>query len=200
MESRTELDMTCREFWSQMPELESEPGEFEHLRECSACQALLGRQRAVATGLRQIAANSKTLEAPARVERKLLAAFRNVSSEPVPEPVSLWPTRPWAWLPAVAAVLILAVLLVWNLHPRGPGARFASLEADDASGWDTDFIPLPYAVGSAVSDDADLVHVQVSRSTLAAWGVPLADESGDAIEAEVLLGAGGAPQAVRLLP
>ena len=190
--------MTCREFWSQMPELSSEPGE--HVRECADCHAVFERQRAVAAGLRQIASNTKTLEAPVRVERELLAAFRQHSGPAVAGSINPWRMRRWAWIPAAAAVLILTVFLGWNFRPGKSAAHFASIEAGDASAWDADFIPLPYAAGSGVSEDADLVHVQVSRSTLVAWGVPLADDSGDAVEAEVLLGAGGAPQAVRLLP
>ena len=192
--------MTCREFWKEMPELESAVGEFEHLRECSACEALVSQQHAVAAGLRQIASNTKTLEAPVRVEREVLAAFRSYSGLPATEPIKSWWARGWAWGPAVAAVLILTVLLAWNLRPRKSAGPFAALEAADASAWDTDFIPLPGAVGPGVGEDADLVHVQVSRSILMAWGIPVAEESGEAVEAEVLLGAGGAPQAVRLLP
>jgi hypothetical protein len=192
--------MTCREFWIEMPELESEMVEFEHLRECAACQALFSQQRAVAAGLRQIASNTKTLEAPARVERELLAALRGYSGLPAIEPTQSWWARRWAWVPAVAAVLILTMFLAWNLRPRKSAGQFAGLEAAHASAWDTDFIPLPGAVGSGVGEDADLVHVQVSRSVLVAWGIPVAEESGEAVEAEVLLGAGGAPQAVRLLP
>jgi len=190
--------MTCREFWSQMPELSSEPGE--HVRECADCHAVWERQRAVAAGLRQIASNTKTLEAPVRVQRELLAAFRQHSGPAVAGSINPWRMRRWAWIPAVAAALILTVVLAWDFRPGNSAAHLASLEAGDASAWDADFIPLPYAAGSGVSEDADLVHVQVSRSTLAAWGIPLADDSGDAVEAEVLLGAGGAPQAVRLLP
>jgi hypothetical protein len=192
--------MTCREFWNEMPELESEMGKLEHLRDCAACEALFSRQRAVAAGLRQIASNTKTLEAPPRVESELLAAFRGYSGLPAIEPIQSWRARRWAWIPAVAAVLILTVFLAWNLRPRKSAGPFAALEAADASAWDADFIPLPGAVGSGASEDADLVHVQVSRSTLVAWGIPVAEESGEAVEAEVLLGAGGAPQAVRLLP
>jgi hypothetical protein len=191
--------MTCREFWNLMPELGCEL-EHEHLRGCAACAALFERQRAVAAGLRQIASNTKALEAPVRVERELLAAYRSHSGMPVAEPIHAWWARHWAWIPAAAAVLILTVFLASNVLSRKSAVHFAPVEAGDAAAWDTDFIPLPYAVGSGVSEDADLVHVQVSRSTLVAWGIPVADDSGDAVEAEVLLGAGGAPQAVRLLP
>ena len=71
--------MTCREFWRRMPELETGPEESEHTRQCAACAALLERQQALAASLRRLAMDGRTVEAPARLEASLRAAFREHS-------------------------------------------------------------------------------------------------------------------------
>jgi len=188
--------MTCREFWScgagpSGPPSPLGAAQMEHLNDCPACATLMERQQALAAGLRSLAQNRAAIEAPPRVEEQLLIAFRNhAAGVAAPPPKRSW-LLSWKWVP-VAAAAALAVLLVRNSRPRPVDApqQSASLEADG-------FFRLPYAVDS--SDDGDLVRVQVPRSTLIALGVPLPEGGGEPVEAEVLLSAGGAPEAVRLL-
>jgi hypothetical protein len=45
-----------------------------------------------------------------------------------------------------------------------------------------------------------LIRVEMPRSALIAMGVPLTDgDAAEPVEAELMLGAGGAPEAVRIL-
>jgi len=196
--------MTCREFWSRMPELDSGERQCDHLRECKECAREMERQRVLAVGLRHLARKGSTLDAPPRVETGLLAAFRNYyAGISAPVAADRWWSHVWTWVPIAAACLLLAGFLIRGLGPRPtpvPPIQFASVESEDADGSDAGFIPLPYATETPSGEEADLVHVRVSRSTLLGLGVPLSDGPGDAVEAEVLLGAGGAPQAVRVLP
>jgi len=195
--------MTCREFWSRMPELslpKLNSHALEHLRECDACATILERQQALADGLRHLAEKRARLSAPPRLERELLQAFRSHAAVHAPHSSARWWGQPWSW--AAAAALILGLVFAWDLerrpHPRS-APEVASVESAASSESDAGFIPLPYASETIASDDADLVHVRVARSTLIALGVPLTEGADEAVEAEVLLGVGGTPQAVRIL-
>ncbi|PWU10002.1 MAG: hypothetical protein C5B51_05240 [Terriglobia bacterium] len=192
--------MTCREFWNQMPELEFGPEQPEHARQCPACAALLESQKALAEGLQRLAADNRKIAAPAGLEARLTAAFRNHSGAAGSRaPARGW----WAWIPAAAAVAALTFLILWwyptRLPSRGTEQAVAPVVSETLAA-DSGFIPLPYAEEASVSDDGDLVDVELSRATLVAWGVALPDgDPREAVEAEVLLDAGGAPQAVRLV-
>jgi hypothetical protein len=72
----------------------------------------------------------------------------------------------------------------------------AASDAEDASA----FVPLPYADDSAALDGGAVVRVSLSRSALASFGLPVADfASSDRIQADLIVGADGTPQAIRLL-
>lgn len=192
--------MTCQEFWSQMPELETGQQQFDHVRQCASCAALLERQSALSAGLRLMAAQRHTVEAPAYLEAGLRAMFHTPAGRPAKSPSFHW------WVPAVAALLALAVFLVWERRPQSAGRSgappvyIASVTGDDAAEMDSGFIALPYADATGAPDDGDRVQIEVPRATLIALGIPMPEgEAGEAVEAEVSLGAGGAPQAVRLL-
>jgi hypothetical protein len=204
--------MNCREFWDTMPELEGGPGVElpPHARECPACAALLDEQRLLAAGLRNVAAGYARLEAPARVEGRLLAAFRGQAGMPGPQ-FRRWWTPLAAWAGAVAVVAAAAVLLF--VHERRPvpqpltATELAALDwtdgwqdegdADAASG---EFIPLPNAARLAPNEDANLVRVEVPRSTMIALGYPVAaDQGAELVEADVVLGSDGLARAVRFL-
>jgi hypothetical protein len=192
--------MTCQEFWSRMPELEPEQ-QFDHVRQCASCAILLERQRALSAGLRRMAAERHTVEAPAYLEAGLRAMFHSPPGLPA---TSL---RWWApWVPAVAALLALALFLVWERRPPpagrvgAPPVYIAFLAGDDAAELDSGFIPLLYAEPTGTPDDDDRVQIEVPRATLIALGIPMPEgDAREAVEAEVLLGAGGTLQAVRLL-
>jgi anti-sigma factor RsiW len=194
--------MSCREFWNRMPELEAGDDQLAHLRECPACVARLEHQRMLAAGLRHLAEKRQDLAAPPQVEAELLTAFRNHMVGSAPALPYRWMRRS-PWIPAAAACLLVMGVVAWGVGSRASRVsrshivQFASIPSADAA--DEGFIPLPSATETPSAEDADLVRVQVPRSVLIALGVPLAEGSGDAVEAEILLGAGGAPEAVRVL-
>jgi hypothetical protein len=192
--------MTCQDFWDRMPELESGQQLFDHGRQCASCAALLERQRALSAGLRRMAAERHSVQAPAHLEARLRAAFQRPPGWRATSPPIHW------WVPALAALLALAVFLVWERRPQPAGTpgvspvQIASLAGDDAAEMDSGFIALPYAEATGAPDDDDRVQIEVPRATLIALGIPMPEgDAREAVEAEVLLGAGGAPQAVRLL-
>lgn len=193
--------MTCRDFWNAMPELEPEADQFPHAQECASCAALLERQRALAAGLRRVARNRNFVEAPSHLEAKVLDSFR--ARMAVHSVLRERRARLLRWIPAAAAALVLAAGLAWRWErppSRVPSEQAATFQWYDTGDPESDFIPLTNGEDSPAVTEADMVHVQVPRSALVALGLPL--EEGDAselVEAEVLLGAGGAPTAVRLV-
>jgi hypothetical protein len=205
--------MNCQEFWNTMPELayEADDGHFEHVRECPACAALLNRQRTLASGLRRLAADWRSVEAPARVESRLTAAFLGQAGLTVSHPATRWWVPVATWATAAVAVLALAMFLARDRHVvpahRTTSSRveLAAVEppADldtlgDSSGTDNDFIPMPNAARIEPNEDLDLVRVEVPRSAMIALGYAVSeDRASEPVEAEVVLGADGLARAVR---
>jgi len=216
MEAGKVFDMNCQEFWNTMPELARHEDHGGHLRECTACAARWDRQRSLTAGLRTVASEARRLQAPARVEARLTAAFRSHAGlAPEPEAVRLpgfWaPVAAWA---AAAAVLVaLAMFLVSPRRPQlprrsAPGAielASAGASTDFEMGGDSayggeDFIPLPNAAGIAPNEDVNLVRVEVPRSAMIELGFAVsAERASEPVEAEVVLGADGLARAVRFL-
>ena len=204
--------MNCQEFWNSMPELEGGAGAEAppHARECSACAALLEQQRLLKAGLRSVAAGCARMEAPARVEARLMAAFRGQAGMAAPRPRRWWsPVAAWA---ATAAVVAAAAMLLFVRDRRPVPQPLTATELaamDWSDGWQEegdaepvsgDFIPLPNAARLAPSEGGNLVRVEVSRSTMIALGYPVAaDQDEDLVEADVVLGSDGLARAVRFL-
>lgn len=218
--------MKCREFRDLLPEMAPRnskaatmpPEAWEHTRNCLSCAALLKRHQALVDGFRQLAAQSSRLAAPPRVEAALLEQFRTEAEAPrkpvligARRPVSVFAPLPAGILSAGALAAALAAFLLWS-HPPGsravPGpvasVSSAVADVDENTEPDSEFIPLPYFGNSGIVSepeaDADVVQVEMPRSALVALGVPMAEEgSAGSVQAELLLGAGGMPQAVRVL-
>ena len=193
--------MTCREFWNTMPELEPETGQFPHAQECASCAALLERQRVLAASLHRAATGRHFVEAPSHLEAKVLDSFR--ARMAVHSVLRERRARVMRWIPAAAAVLLLASGLAWRWQQtpaRTAGEQVARFQWYDAGDPETDFIPLTNTDDSPVVNEADIVQVRVPRSALVALGLPLEEEdASELVQAEVLLGAGGTPTAVRLV-
>jgi hypothetical protein len=193
--------MNCQEFWNTMPEFGGD-AEHLHLAGCPACSARLQRRRELAVGLRAVAAGFHKLEAPPRVEARLLAAFRSHSGV---EPVRR--QRPWipvmTWAAAFAAMFALAFFLVRDRQPEAArttvshGTERASAELPaEFDG----FIPLPDADAVLANEDMDVVHVEVPRSAMLAVGLEVsADRAEEMVHADVMLSSDGVARAVRFL-
>ncbi len=199
--------MNCHEFWERGM-VEGAAEEVAHLKACAACAARYAAEQRVAAGLKALAAQWRKTEAPARLERRLVAAFRT-------EMGVAPPARRGAWLPvlswgaAVAATITLAVLLMQGrqpqqVHHQRPGAvEVAAADApytmDVTAGLaETGFIPLPNALQIDPADEVDVVRMEVSPSTLIAMGLPVEEDEGN-VQADVLFGGDGVARAVRFL-
>jgi hypothetical protein len=209
------FDMNCQEFWNTMPELAqpAEDADCEHVRECAACAALLNRQRTLALGLRRLAADWRPVEAPARVENRLRAAFPGQAGLAVPGLPAGWWVPVATWATAAAVVVALAMFLARG-RPVAPAHRTASSRVQlavaeppadlemlgDFSDAESDFIPIPNAARIEPNEDLNLVRVEVPRSAMIALGYAVSeDRASEPVEAEVVLGADGLARAVRFL-
>ena len=114
--------MTCEEFWNQMPELADTAAAVppEHIRECAACAGSFNRQLALAAGLKTMAAESRRVVAPAKLEARLLSAF-HARSAIVPRRL---PRRAWlpllSWASAAAALLAIGLFVAPKHRPAAP--------------------------------------------------------------------------------
>ncbi len=193
--------MNCQEFWNTMPEFEPD-AEHAHLAGCAACQTRWQNRRELEAGLRAVAASCRKLEAPARVEARLLTAFRAQSGIPARRTQRRWiPALTWA--AAFAAMLALGFFLMQQRAPEAAqstvsrGVERASVEMpNDMEG----FIPLPNTEAVQANEEMGVVHVEVPRSAMLAVGLEVsADRAGEMVQADVMLGSDGVARAVRFL-
>ncbi|HVG36022.1 MAG TPA: hypothetical protein VM911_23415 [Pyrinomonadaceae bacterium] len=125
--------MNCQDFEKiindlareQMMEARERATGLAHAEECQRCAARLRDERALSGGLRSLSLSAEHLEAPARVEATLLAAFRNPDRAAAVTPTTIQPTTPvapiipvapaattralhrWRWATAIAAALLM---------------------------------------------------------------------------------------------
>ena len=111
--------MNCHEFWRTPPGAARDGQRQRHLAECAACAAQEQRRRNLTGVLRSIAADSRGVGAPARVEARLVAAFRTRNGIAAPRGRSVWSGMA-LWASAAAAVIALAFLLVSGHEPQAP--------------------------------------------------------------------------------
>jgi len=167
------------------------------------------RQRELARGLRAAAMSLEHIEAPARTEARLLAAFREHSGAP-----QFRPRRGWipavAWGTAVAAMIAIGVAMVRERQPEARESaptRTVELVAADGgaqSGSALDaavedgFLMLPGAAQLAPAGDLNVVRVELPRSAMMQVGIEVSPErSAETVEAEVMVGSDGLARAVR---
>jgi hypothetical protein len=128
-------------------------------------------------------ASDQPREAGPQIEAKLIAAFRSR------HPLRVW--RPWLYIAATAALLLLAFLL---LPKREPEARFEYVYS--APG----FTPLPYAQSGVPLESVVVMRVQMRPDQLSSLGVAVPAAAASAkITADLLVGQDGVPRAVRLV-
>ena len=194
--------MTCEEFWN------GEPHALDHLRECAPCAARAERHQLLAAGLSRLGAGMRHLEAPPRVERLLLAGFRGrVELVPPTRPAGWW----WAvggWAAAIVVTTSLALFVAAGRQPERTeritrhATQLATVEVspDAESLDDGGFIRLPNAEEIAPNEEVNLVRIEVPRSAMIALGYAVsAEQAGEPVEADVMLGADGVARAVRFL-
>ena len=138
------------------------------------------------------------LDAPRGVEKELMQAFaRQFPQKRWYQKLAL---RRWALAGGLSTVVTAVTVFSLVLHnPRlamDPDAHGRAMISRDGGGL---FIALESPERIEQEPAPRMVETEVSRSSLAALGVPLTPENaGDTVKAEMLLGADGQPLALRL--
>ncbi len=146
-----------------------------------------GEESEVKAALRALGDAARDAAAPARVEAALRAAFRQRVAQTRREPA--WLLSRWAMAAASVAVMVVAVALTRHAPPPVP-PEVAELV--------TEFIPLVY--DDAPIESAQVVRVKLSRSSLAALGLPVDSERAtEPVKADVIVSQDGVARAVRLV-
>ena len=193
--------MTCEEFWN------GEPHALDHLSECAACASRAERQQLLAVALSRLGAEMRQMEAPLRVEQRLVAGFRgHAGLTAAPRPAGWW----WAASGWAAAILVTTGLALFVAAGRQPErteriprypTQLAAVELPaDVEPADDGFIPLPNAEAIAPNEEINVVRIEAPRWAMIALGYAVsADQASESIEADVALGADGIARAIRFL-
>lgn len=149
---------------------------------------------ALAAPLAALRSASAECSAPPRVEQALMAAF--AKHYPRKRWYQRFSSAHWGWTGGLgsAAAALLAVLVLRAPLP-GAADRPALLPLDDG----TAFIALASQERIEQETGPRMLEASLQRTELAALGVPVSPETaGDVVHAEMLVGADGAPLALRL--
>jgi hypothetical protein len=135
--------------------------------------------------LRVLAQTLHPLEAPAHVERSLVAAYRKRRAR------QGW-TRLWWRVLAPAAAVALA-LLVLLPRPEAP-AEPALSEVT------TDYFPVGYGPPLAPDEYRQVIRVSLPRAEMVRFGLPMYGGAGSAqVRADVIVGEDGVARAIRFV-
>jgi hypothetical protein len=253
--------MNCQRFESLVSELvrgrmmaaEQRGEALAHSDACEDCGARLRDDEMLTRGLQFLAIEMESLEAPAAIETKLLAEFRDRSAAPAA--TARRPVDARYWLSAVAAILLIAIAIVAirsrtvneskenarqieapkpvevqepprekqqpanessfavndptpqrNIIPqkrrsnrvkRTAPAVMANHVTNEIA---TDFMPLGYMNAASLQDGGQIIRVELRRSALANFGVPVnMDRYNEKVKADVLLGVDGMARAIRFV-
>lgn len=145
-------------------------------------------------------------QTPPGVENALMRAFAEVH-QPLPWYRRLLRRRPgampWPAMAGVCATACAVLLMLAAVHgdlALAPGAAQRMAPAVLAMQAGGDFIALESAERIRSDPDPHLVSANLPRNVLAQMGLPVAlDNANDGIRADMLVGADGAPLAVRLV-
>ena len=197
--------MNCREVDDMLFELArgwgADVAALAHAETCSRCAARLASEREVAAALRLLATDSQSLEAPARVERALVAAYRRgVRTQPASRRGVLWPI--WG---VAAATLVLAVAAALQLRAPGPAANRDSAasrpaEIAETGEFATQYFPLEQDADLTALEGAPVVRMKLPRTVLVSFGLPMNPERAEEpVKADVVLGPDGTARAIRFV-
>jgi anti-sigma factor RsiW len=183
--------MSCGQYWD---EAAGEEERARHLAGCEECAAAARLEATLRAHLRALAAGSRHEQAPARVEARLRAAFREQQ-----RPVRVrfrWPVL--GWTGAAAAVLVALLISRSGSVTMAAEAPVSAIEEQLYA--DGGFVPVPNAPRIRAGEEVNLVQIEVAPTVIAALGIPLASGNEESrVVAEFALGGDGLPRAVRLL-
>ncbi len=189
---------------------------LKHTGKCAACAARLNDERALTHQLRVVASTAKSISASENVEARLLAAFAAQSLVRA-QPIRLASETRY-WLAAIAAVLLMVcglfVTRFWHVRPsqsaRSSIRHRKERELLSAASFrspkllnteiTTDFFPVTYDGAANLDAGGQIVRVELPRTTMANFGLPVNMERADEkIKADVLLGVDGLAHAIRFV-
>jgi hypothetical protein len=121
----------------QMMDARERLSALAHAEECESCSARLADEQALNSSLRTLASSTATLDAPARVETALLAAFRQrqsaVESNGVAPVIEFKTNRTQRWTvwatAAAAAIVTVFAIQALRLRETGPSLHTAGRTA-----------------------------------------------------------------------
>ena len=219
--------MNCQEVEMTITDLarggEADERALAHLADCRACSARLAGEEKLTAGLRAWAAASANERAPHRVEEALLETFRR-SRAPARR------GRGWMPV-AAAGSIAAAVLLFKAFAPAREAPRVAPpapapvetsrvaappIEAAPRRAKvrparrvaqpvppraEIDFLPVPQGDGWTPLDGGRLLRVELPRSALRVFGLPMNEERAqEQVQADVMLSHDGLLRAIRFVP
>ncbi len=200
---------------------------LEHATHCGLCSERMPDAAALAEASEGLGRSARGVQAPPRVETSLRLAFRNhhrratwrrtlewtsVGAAAAVLLVFLWTVSGRSKGPAVPAPRKdVSSQSQAPQEAKGPAAvnhgeaaPAADTVVEDASATGTyaatDFVPVPFTGAISADDPGMVVRVQLTRSSLAQLGYPVAvtpDE--DLILADVLVGVDGWPRGVKVI-
>jgi len=198
---------------------------LEHAAQCELCSQRMADAAVLAEATEMMGEGARGEQTPPLVEAALLAAFRNHHHR-----ASWRRTLEWASVGAAAAVLLIFLWTVsGRSRGQSPPARRKDvssqsgmpLQVKSTSKQDdvmtaaaaivaeapvtetyaaSDFVPVPFTGAITADDPGMIVRVQLTRSSLAQLGYPVAETPDeDLIRADVLVGEDGWPRGVKLI-
>ena len=146
------------------------------------------QQRALAEGLRALAATTKQACASPAVEAAVMAEFPRVSGAAAA-------ARPAgarrAWLAIAAALVIASASGAWLSQRHG--------EAGNRQGRPGDFLEIPGAAYLPPLESAAVVRVAIPVSALPSYGIPIGNVTTDSVDADLLIAQDGLVRGIRLV-
>ena len=192
--------MTCRESAVELVEC-ARTGDLpaaalqNHLMDCPRCQERWEDERRLTSHFRIM--RDAVARQPSMAGRELLMReFEHAHAGGF--------HAVWRWALNAAAILLVVVALVYDWHShRRPAGNVPHQEPDSAlaaSGDESDFVAVPYALPLATGEFVRVVRTQLDPVALAGMGVDIVAADGAEIPADVLVGEDGIPRGVRVLP
>jgi hypothetical protein len=198
---------------------------LEHAAHCELCSQRMADAAALADASEMMGKNARGEQTPLRVEASLLAVYRNHHRR-----ASWKRGLEWASVGAAAAVLLVFLWTVSGRSKGQSSSPAPKKEVTSQSGMPleakapanskqnegataavadvpvsetyvaSDFVPVPFTGAITADDPGMIVRVQLTRSSLAQLGYPVAETPDeDLILADVLVGEDGWPRGVKLI-